>query len=127
VLDELRVAKVDDWIWWIIDASTSGDAPKAAARRVREGTVPKRLTATDKTLKGLSDRSGARRSSMPWRSPDRIEFLLRAVDLNASTGDPERRRPRTSMRTEACTCDTSTISRRPTIGIMWVIAVKGWS
>ena len=44
--------------WWIVDASSTGTAPKAAAKRAMEGIVPQRITAADKSLTALSERFG---------------------------------------------------------------------
>lgn len=44
--------------WWIVEATSTGSAPRAAAKRAREGVVPQRVTAADKNLTALSKRFG---------------------------------------------------------------------
>lgn len=44
--------------WWSVEASLTGAAPKAAAKRTLEGITPQRITAADKTLTALSKKFG---------------------------------------------------------------------
>ena len=44
--------------WWTVEAGETGMAQKAAANRVAQGIVPKRITAADKSLRALSDQFG---------------------------------------------------------------------
>jgi len=45
--------------WWVVDAASTGTAPKAAAKRAQQGIVPQRITAADKSLTALSERFGS--------------------------------------------------------------------
>ncbi len=44
--------------WWTTEAGETGEAHKAAAKRVARGIVPKRITAADKSLTALSAQFG---------------------------------------------------------------------
>lgn len=44
--------------WWTVEAGESGQAQKAAAKRVLSGAVPKRLGAADKSVIQLSETFG---------------------------------------------------------------------
>lgn len=44
--------------WWTVEATATGLAPKAAAKRALDGVAPKRITAADKSLTALSKQFG---------------------------------------------------------------------
>lgn len=44
--------------WWIVNASSTGVAPEATAKRALDGATPSHNTAAEKSVTALSERFG---------------------------------------------------------------------